>query len=258
MIYGMPTLIETNEIQDCAKLCRDLGLSFVELNMNLPQYQHDKIDVDLFNALAGKYGITYSIHLDENTNVSDFNPYISKAYLRTVEDTIEIAKRLNARIINMHMSKGVYFTLPSGRVYLFEKYLDKYLDSIAVFRNICEKVIGESDVLICIENSNGYENFQIKALEILLRSRAFGLTFDIGHNYAIGGSDEEFIMNNINKLRHFHIHDATRERDHLVLGEGEINVPKYIDLAKRLDASAVIETKTVDSLKKSCDIIKTI
>ena len=128
MILGMPTLIETNGLQDCAKLCRDLGLDFIELNMNLPQYQHDNINVDLFNSIADEYGIKYSIHLDENTNVSDFNPYVAKAYLKTVEDTIELGKQLNVRIINMHMSKGVYFTLPDGKVYLFEKYLDNFLD----------------------------------------------------------------------------------------------------------------------------------
>ena len=32
--------------------------------------------------------------LDENLNVSDFNPYVAEAYTKTVADTIEIAKQL--------------------------------------------------------------------------------------------------------------------------------------------------------------------
>lgn len=27
--YGMPTLIETNGIEECAKLCKELGLNFI-------------------------------------------------------------------------------------------------------------------------------------------------------------------------------------------------------------------------------------
>ena len=44
---GMPTLIELPEIEDCAALCAGLGLQFIELNMNMPQYQADILDVVL-------------------------------------------------------------------------------------------------------------------------------------------------------------------------------------------------------------------
>ena len=33
---GMPTLIETETLEECAALCRELELDFIELNMNLP------------------------------------------------------------------------------------------------------------------------------------------------------------------------------------------------------------------------------
>ena len=39
MEFGMPTLIEQETLEETVKLCKDLGLDFVELNMNLPQYQ---------------------------------------------------------------------------------------------------------------------------------------------------------------------------------------------------------------------------
>lgn len=37
--FGMPTLIELSTISDCVKLCKELNLDFIELNMNMPQYQ---------------------------------------------------------------------------------------------------------------------------------------------------------------------------------------------------------------------------
>ena len=93
MDFGMPTLIELPAPEDCAKLCRELGLQFVELNMNLPQYQPDRIDRDRLRKIREEYGIYFTIHLDENLNPADFNPYISQAYLRTAEDAIALDRK---------------------------------------------------------------------------------------------------------------------------------------------------------------------
>lgn len=37
--FGMPTLIEHRNLEETVMLCKELGLEFIELNMNLPQYQ---------------------------------------------------------------------------------------------------------------------------------------------------------------------------------------------------------------------------
>ena len=92
--FGMPTLIENRTLEDNINLCKELGLSFLELNMNFPEYQIDKIEeVDLFYKKADEAGIYYTIHLDENLNIADFNPLVRDAYLETVRRTIEVAKR---------------------------------------------------------------------------------------------------------------------------------------------------------------------
>ncbi len=254
--YGMPTLIETSTFEDCAKLCAESGLDFIELNMNMPQYQLDKIDVEYFKRVADKYGIYYTIHLDENLNVSDFNPYVAQAYIKTVADTIEIAKQLGVRVINMHMVRGVYFTLPDRKVYLFSEYKEQYLKSIIAFRNMCKNAIGDADIKICIENCDGYEDFKKEAIELLLESKAFALTFDVGHNHGIGGTDEEFIMKHKNRLNHIHLHDAKGKKNHLALGTGEMNIENYISLANEHNCRVVLETKTIDGLKQSVEWLK--
>lgn len=254
--YGMPTLIETSTLEECAKLCVELGLDFIELNMNLPQYQLPKIDVDYFKSIADKYGIYYTIHLDENLNISDFNSYVAKAYIKTVADTIEIAKQLDIKVLNMHMAKGVYFTLPDRKVHLFSEYKEQYLKSITDFRNMCETAIGENDIKICIENCDGYEEFQKEAIELFLESKVFALTFDVGHNYGIGGADEVFIMKHKDHLCHIHLHDALDRKNHLALGTGETNIGKYVNLAKEQNCRVVLETKTIDGLKQSVEWLK--
>ena len=39
MQFGMPTLIEHAGLAENVRLCRRLGLNFIELNMNFPEYQ---------------------------------------------------------------------------------------------------------------------------------------------------------------------------------------------------------------------------
>lgn len=251
MLFGIPTLIETNTLKDCAVLCKDLNLDFIELNMNLPQYQLQNIDVSHFNDVANKYGIFYTIHLDENLNISDFNSYIADGYRRTVVETIALAKDLGVSIINMHLSRGVYFTLPDKKVYLFAEYRDQYLKSIADFRLLCETTIGEADIKMCIENCDGFPEFQKEALNILLQSSVFGLTFDIGHNHGCGNLDEAYIIENQEHLCHMHMHDALGKKNHLALGAGELDLDRYLSLAEDQKCRVVLETKTIEGLKQS-------
>ncbi|WP_455617306.1 sugar phosphate isomerase/epimerase family protein [Eisenbergiella sp.] len=253
---GMPTLIELPEIEDCAALCSKLGLQFVELNMNLPQYQTISLDAGRLGEAAEKYGIYFTIHLDENLNVSDFNPFVAQAYTRTVLETIHIARRLNVPVLNMHLSEGVYFTLPDRKVFLYEQYREQYLQSIRLFRETCEHSIGPSSLKICIENSSGYTDFQLQALELLLGSPAFALTFDIGHDHCINHKDEPVIISRSDRLYHFHFHDATAEKNHLPLGTGEIDLHKYLRFALQCHARVVLETKTVEGLERSAGWMK--
>lgn len=258
MQFGMPTLIETKSLEHCVTLCKESGLDFVELNMNLPQYQTDSIDIARFSDISKSSGIYYTIHMDENFNVCDFNRQVAEAYLDTAFQTIELSKKLKVPVINMHLSNGVYFTMPDERIYLFSKYPDIYLENLKYFRDESEKMLSGTGIKICIENSDGYGmDFTRKGLSLLLESDVFGLTFDLGHNWSIGGSDEDIIMQYGNKLHHMHMHDAIGKKNHLVPGTGEINFDKYIKLAEKHDCRIVLETKTIVGLKQSVEYVKT-
>lgn len=255
--FGMPTLIETKSLEECAVLCNELGLSFIELNMNLPEYQVENIDIPWFRAIAKKYGIYYTIHLDENLNVCDFNKKVAAAYLETVLQSIEIAKQLNIPVLNMHMARGVYFTLPTEKRYLFAENEALYLQALRDFRDKCEASIGDSNIKICIENSDGYNQpFLLHGLDLLLESPVFALTLDIGHNAGVECDDESVIMERTTKLCHMHIHDAVGRKSHLSLGDGELDLPKYFYMAKKYNCRAALETKTIDGLRKSVEWVK--
>ena len=265
MHFGMPTLIENRTLEDNVVLCSRLGLRFIELNMNFPEYQVDCLEnTDELIKWADLGRLYYTIHLDENLNIADFNPLVSEAYLETVRRTIVAAKKLlclrdrygdstRPLILNMHMNHGIFITLPDRKVQMYDRNFDEYMRSFEVFRDRCEEWIEDSPLMITVENTDGFRGFEQKAIEYLLESPKFGLTWDIGHSKAVGEKDIPFILSHQDRLVHFHLHDGTETppRNHLALGDGEIDLPARLKLAKERDARCVLETKTIAALVHS-------
>ena len=263
--FGMPTLIENKTLEDNAVLCSNLGLKFIELNMNFPEYQVDQLEkTDHLIKLAEQKRIYYTIHLDENLNITDFNRLVSDAYLETVRRTILVAKKIlflrdqygdssQPLTLNMHMNHGIYITLPDRKVQMYERDFETYMKCITAFRENCEDWIGDTDVMIAVENTDGFRGYEKKAIDYLLESPKFGLTWDIGHSKAIGEKDVPFIRDHQEHLIHFHIHDGSEKppKNHLALGDGEIDLLDRMKLAQSRNARCVLETKTIGALKKS-------
>ena len=268
--FGMPTLIENQTLEDNIALCTSLGLRFIELNMNFPEYQVDQMEeTDRLLRLADQAGIYYTIHLDENLNIADFNQLVTDAYLETVRRSVDVAKQLvclrdrygdprQPLTLNMHMNHGIYITLPDRKVQMYDRDFDTYLKSFAVFRSLCEEWIGDSDIRIAVENTDGFRDYEKKAIEYLLESPKFGLTWDIGHSKAVREVDVPFIRKHQDRLIHFHIHDGSEvpARNHLALGDGEIDLRARLLLAESRSARCVLETKTIEALRQSVQWLK--
>ncbi len=268
--FGMPTLIENRTLEDNAALCGSLGLNFVELNMNFPEYQSDMLEqTEHLLRVAEQAGIYYTIHLDENLNIADFNRLVSGAYLETVRRTINTARELiclrdrfgdrsQPLTLNMHMNHGIHITLPDRKVQMYDRDFDTYMKSFSAFRSLCEEWIGDGDVMIAIENTDGFRDYEKKAIAFLLESPKFCLTWDIGHSKATHEKDVPFILEHRERLAHFHIHDGTETppRNHLALSDGEIDLKDRLRLAGNRNARCVLETKTIQALKQSVDWLR--
>lgn len=254
MVWGMPTLIELRNMQENARLCRSLGLDFVEVNMNLPMFQHDMLEETA--AEAKRCGVGITVHLDENFAPADFNPLIAEAHMQTLRKTLKTVKKTGIPIVNMHLNKGVYFTLPGQKIYLFDRYKDAFMNRMLLLRELCEEELKDSEVRVCIENTGGYLGFQKEAIDLLLKSDVFGLTWDIGHWYKGSIDDGPYMLECSKRLNHFHIHDAGKAGDHLALGSGEVDLAEMICLAQSCGARCVVETKTAAALKESVSWLK--
>lgn len=256
MIYGMPTLVECRDIFETAEVAKKYGLGFIEINMSFPQYQRNNLDVTALRSISEKFGIGYTIHADEEMNPFDFNPTVSECYFQVMRDTVRVAKEIGATVINLHLRRGVYVTLPDRVVLLTDVYFDEYMTRVKKFIKMCEDEIGDSGIVIAIENvdTNPFTESQIKALEYFMASPKFALTLDTGHEDCLGYRDTHVFEKYPHKLVHMHLHDSNGKKPHLALGDGNLDVKKILDgySADR----CLIEVKTVAGLEKSVEYLK--
>ncbi len=255
MKFGMPALVECKDALECARLASSLGLDFIEINTSFPQYQPSEELIIQLLELKKQYNVFFTVHADEALSPFDFNQKVSECYFDIMRDTISMAKRIGCPVINMHLQKGVYVTLPGKVILLTDVYFEEYLTRVKKFIKMCEDEIGDSGVIIAIENvdSNPFTESQIKALEYFMQSPIFALTLDTGHEAALDNKDTFVFEKYPARLCHMHLHDCVGKAPHMPLGEGNINVLDKI--AKFGGNTCLIEVKTIDGLKKSVDFI---
>lgn len=255
--FGMPNLVECRDIDECAALCHRLGLKFIEINQSFPKYQPADMDVSHLLELKEQYGIGYSIHMDEAMNPFDFNGNVARVYRENAVESIVFAKALGIKKLNLHLLRGIYVTLPGRRIFLNDVYEEEYLSKVALFRDTCEKAVGDSGIKICIENTDDpFIPCHHKAIPILLESPAFGLTLDTGHDQASNHVDLGFFHENKDRLCHVHLHNCKERSPHLPLGEGDVDIEGMLRLIEETGSDCVIEVKTIDGLEKSVAWLK--
>jgi len=92
-----------------------------------------------------------------------------------------------------------------------------------------------------------------EALEILLESPSFMLTYDAGHDFTDGLRAESFYKKYSDRIYHLHLHGSTAKSCHLPLSEGEMKIEPLLSIGA---SRAVLETKTVYGLKKSVSYLR--
>ncbi len=257
MKFGMPTLVECESINDCIRVAKDNNLDFIEINMSFPNYQPHSLSAEELCVAAREAEIFYTIHADEQLNPFDFNPEVAKCYFDVMRECISFAKKIGAPVINMHLLKGVYVTLPQKVILLTDVYKTEYLARVKQFISMCEEAIGDAPLKIAIENvdSNPFTVSQVEALEYFMKSPVFALTLDVGHDDCLSGKDRHVFAKYPEKLVHMHLHDSDGKHAHLPLGAGRVNIEEKLSVLSS-DSTCLVEVKTIAGLKESTEYLK--
>ncbi len=256
MKFGMPTLVECGDIYECIDVAKKNGLDFVEINLSFPQYLPESLSIDKLKSVMRERNVFFTIHADEQLNPFDFNKDVSECYFEVMRKSIRFALNLDIPVINMHLLKGVYVTLPGKVILLTDVYAEQYFERVKEFIAMCEAEIGGAELKICIENvdSNPFTESQIEALKLFMKSPVFALTLDVGHELCLGMKDSFVFERYPEKLRHLHLHDCDGKKPHLALGDGIIDIENK--LSEFHGATCLVEVKTVEGLEKSSAYLK--
>lgn len=252
MHYGMPTLIELKGLEENMRLCKSLGLDFVELNMNVPEYQTEALNMIDITTLKKKYGVEMTLHLPENLYFADFNTYMRKAAFEVFREAAEFAAKNEVKLMNMHMHVGTFFKMPNEKIFLQGAYKDTYLKYVKEFKAHIDTCLEGTDVKLCIENACDFHHDFIRdGIEVLLDSDHVYLTWDTGHNAKGGYKDQVLLFENAKSIRHVHLHDCAFGSDHLPLGTGEICIDTVMSRLTDTCESIVLESKTIEGVRRS-------
>lgn len=248
----MPALIEYDSFGQNVELCKRLSLDFIELNMNLPYCDLDEVQAFVRKNPEAMKKIGITIHLPEEIDIACSHKTIRKGFLKFIKETVDRSQKLNVSSLNLHVHPGIYFTLPGGRAWINEKNRAEFLKIFSNSLAELDEYMKNKACRLYFENT-GINNYVIDCYRETVKYDSFRYTWDIGHDAASGYMISEFMLENISKVAHMHLHDFDGKKDHNPLYSGNVDIAKYLDIAleKGDEMSVVVEVKTADSLSES-------
>lgn len=254
---GMPVLIELPGLHSNLALCGELGLSVLELSMNLPQYCPEALPAAAARKAQQASGIAFTLHLPEELDLATFHGSIREGCLQRAVEAVRWAGEACIGLVNMHLHGGVYYTLPDSRVFVYERYCEQFRTNLLRSMEVLSAEAAHAGVTLAVENTGQFHlDYIADPLQQLLDGGLVDLTWDTGHDGAAGLADNPFILKNLRHLRHMHLHDYTGESCHKPLFTGELDVTEALSLAEAAGAVAIVEVKTAGALRESVAAIK--
>jgi sugar phosphate isomerase/epimerase len=211
-----------------------------DLNQLLPDI------AEQYREYAPSYDIEVSVHAPFNDlNIAALNPELQEMAIQYIKNTIRIAAKLEINLISMHPGH----LCPTG-VY----YNDEVLRANRSSLEEIDKFAAEYPVTIALENMPiRHWTLGNNAMEILemIADTQFGICFDIGHAFITDAVDG--FLENTEQIYNLHIHDNNGRRDeHLILGEGAIDIPNIFSRLKgKYTNNIIIESNNMEEGIKS-------
>lgn len=250
MLLGMPQLYEFDTIEENLILCKELGLDFVELNLNFG-YCRAEMEAKTVCDLLKKYNLQATLHFYDEADFGSYDEVV-EAYLILLDRYASLGKGY-IKQINVHNIPGPVVTISGAKNYIYEKEYDVYIKRLINNFKRAEEICKRNDINMVIENTDNIPSYMKRTYKDLY-DNGFRFCYDIGHD----GLSYDIIYE-INKelnlpFDEFHIHDGTRKKCHLALGDGEIDIKKFKDLAIKNNAFVVLEVKQKSDLLVSVPI----
>lgn len=209
-------------------------------------------DLERIRDSFGEKGLETSLHgpyMDMNPGAID-----EKTRLSTVamyEKVFEVIRRLRPRTVVLHA--GYHEKKYKGD---FDLWLAQSLKSWPQFVLEAERL----STVIAVENIFEREPSTLKLLMDSIDSRNFGICIDAGHMRVFSKVDmEEWFKALGPRIAEVHLHDNHgKHDDHLPLGEGSIDIPRFMGLLRQYanDPVYTIEPHGEEVMRRAIEAVK--
>ena len=245
---GMPQLYEFDTIEDNLKLAKELGLDFIELNLNFG-YCRKEMEAKTVSDLLKKYDIEATLHFYDEADMGSYQEVVD-AYLVHLERYASLGEGYIHQI-NMHLIPGPVVTISGVKNYIYEKEYEEYIERLVNNFKRAEAICKKHHINMVIENTDNIPSYTTKTYHDLLKND-FRFCYDIGHDHL----SYDIVWNLLKDIDlpfdEFHIHDACdRKKCHLALGDGTLDIAKFKRLAEKNNAYVVLEVKQSEDLRVS-------
>ena len=254
---GMPALIEYSSLEENVALCNDLGFDFIELNMNMPYSFPENLPAKKVREMADVHGIEFTMHAHDEVDLASFHGSVRRGHLQRCAQALDWCAESGAKLLNVHINRGVYFTLPDHQVWIYDQYRDRFKEALVESMAYLIDLGRSNGVMVCTENSSNFQlPFVSDALEELSKINGFNITWDTGHDAKVNYAERPVLMRHRERIAHMHLHDYDGKCDHQVLMTGEIDIAGMLKFAEERKARVLLETKTADSLRQSMNRLR--
>lgn len=251
MKIGMPLLYEYDSLEANFILAKKLGLDFVELNLNF-SYCREEMEKGNVEELLKKYNLEATLHFYDEGDLASYDEVVD-AYLMLLEKYAKLGQNY-VKNVNIHNCEGPVVTIAGVKNYIYYKDYDLYQTRLKNNLRKAYNILSKYGIKMTLENVDRFPSFMEKAY-LFEKEEGYNFCYDIGHDnlqkrlFALKDKIEF-------PFKEFHIHDGNDKTCHLALGEGNIDIKYFKDLAQKNDAYVVIEVKQKKDLEISIPLFK--
>lgn len=246
-----PTLDDLENIE----INRALGLNNVEVTLEYPRLL--PVRPELKKAMLNyqeKYDMTFTIHLPLSLHMTDVNPLVREASLKTLEHIFQELKEVGPLAYVLHVAP--FFPTgktPLGRpfeVQLHEERLNATRDSLGKLSHMIDTR------QIAIENLF----HELTFVDEFIREFDYSVCMDVGH-LTINRSDVYLFYHKYrDRIKVIHLHDVVNGIDHQQLGEpgSTLDLKAFLYLLKKdkYAETVVLEQFKSEHIEQSMEVME--
>ncbi len=258
-------VVYDRDIHDAIDFASSHDFGYIVPDLMIPRFWPERLSQQerrMIRRHASDRGVSISFHgPSDNLNLAAPYPKVQSGILERMRLCLELAEDLEAERFTIHPSQPPSFASAGGPGTYLEEHRDVYAEALS--NGIRGVVSVAGGVQVCVENEP-LTLFVEGVLEgLLAEEEDLFLTLDAPKAMDPGkGSPERaeaFYLRHIGWVREAHLHDRRPGgRFHDVLGQGEVDVRRYLLMLAPHDVHFTLEIRPRENAHESFLLIKEI